>query len=224
MGDENGDGDIVGDEDDFNLWNGPEAIMADVKELYLIDKQGKKRTFLRWNWENDPNRKNTSESCQKDLTTGRPNDNCIANIQILKMNGSDLGHLHNGSNASQGKYDGNIDTWTCELGWSCRGGNSTNGSVATGKNEEWINLFPNSVTVRNFKIEVFPKKDPWLSAAAPDCGQLPPTEQVNCVSPFIHPYVRITLELGFSHGARRALRGENPTISVSTTISLDDFR
>lgn len=92
--------------------------------------------------------------------------------------------------------------------------------IATGKDEEWKNLFPNSISVRKFRLDAFPKKDPWLAAAAPDCN----AADTNCISPFIHPYVRFSLELGFSHGARRAIKGEDPIISISTTVSLDDFR
>lgn len=107
----------------------------------------------------------------------------------------------------------------CETGWDCQGMDTDAGKIATGQDKEWKKLFPNSISVRKFRLDVFPKKDPWLAAAAPDC-----TDDVTCISPFIHPYVRISIELGFSHGARRAIRGEDPIISLSTTISLDDFR
>lgn len=68
--------------------------------------------------------------------------------------------------------------------------------MATGKDEEWINLFPADINVRNFRINIYPKKDPWLAAADNDCPQ--DNSNPQCVSPFIHPYVRFTLELGFA--------------------------
>lgn len=74
--------------------------------------------------------------------------------------------------------------------------------------------------MRRFQIETYPERDPWLAAAEPDCD----STDTSCISPFIHPYVRVSLEIGFSHGKRRGLRGENPTISLQTTINLDDFR
>lgn len=41
--------------------------------------------------------------------------------------------------------------------------------IATGQDDEWINLFPNNITVRQFRIEAYPERDPWLAAAEPDC-------------------------------------------------------
>ena len=52
--DHDGNGNIMGDEDDYNLWNGPEAIDNTIHELYLIDKTKNTRTFFRWNVKQDP--------------------------------------------------------------------------------------------------------------------------------------------------------------------------
>lgn len=94
-GDEDKNNEIIGDEDDFNLWNGPEVFAKNSNgeyvepiELYLIDKQKKKRTFLRWRLITDP-RSKTGETCNKD-TNGNWNEHCLGNIQILKMDGYDL--------------------------------------------------------------------------------------------------------------------------------------
>lgn len=70
-GDEDGKDGIIGDEDDFNLWNGPEVFTkngttyTEPAELYLIDKQKKIRTFLRWKIMQDPNSK-VGENCTQD--------------------------------------------------------------------------------------------------------------------------------------------------------------
>ncbi len=79
-------------------------------------------------------------------------------------------------------------------------------------------MFPNTINVKYLSFQAYPIKDPWLSWSAPDAIQ--GTTQI---SPFIHPYVRMNLEMGFSAGKRRTLRNEDPTISISTSISLADF-
>lgn len=220
LGDENGDGSIIGDEDDRNLLNGPTAFSGntgETPELYLIDKNQNTRTFFRWNIIPDPNAPRGS-LCSIDAN-GMPSDGCLGNIQVLKTRGYDLGLAHQGTGT--GAFDGKIDTWVCDSsqGWTnCQWEPSSVGKVATGDNREWVNLFPNSVNVKNIRFEVAPLKDPWLAVAAPD-----PDPESGDRSPFIHPYVRVSLELGFSHGKRRWIKNEDPRISISTLVSLDDF-
>ena len=93
------------DDDDVDLWKWPIAIFdnKNVKELYLISKDWKKRIFLRRNliysW--DLNNDWTTDSWEK-----------LYKIQILKLRGFDLWENHdwNGKLA----YDGKIDTWACD--------------------------------------------------------------------------------------------------------------
>ena len=116
-----------------------------------------------------------------------------------------------------------VDSWFCHPGWVCSGpkvGVSSE-ELATGSGNEWIPLFPKSVNVKNLKFDLFPHKDPWLAVAAPDCNNSSPS---NCISPFIHPYVRVTLEIGFSYEKRKLLKNFNPSVTISTTINLDDFK
>lgn len=218
-GDEDGNGNIIGDEDDVNMWDGPNAVPnynPKAQELYLIDKQKNIRTFFRWNIESDDN-----STCNLDNWRGWTiPDGCKWNIQILKLSGHDIGINHDWQWPTA--YDGKIDTWVCESWWNCSGeplNNLSNRNIAIGRDSEWVNLFPKSINVRNVKFEVFPKKDPWLAASAQDCQ---PNQQ-NCTSPFIHPYVQLDLELWYSYNKRKTIKNNNPTISISTTISLDDF-
>lgn len=90
--------------------------------------------------------------------------------------------------------------------------------MATGRDDEWVDLFPSEINVKSFGLQIFPVKDPWLSWGATDAQ-----EGSNDISPFIHPYIRFTLEMGFSWKKRRAFRNEDPTISIATTVSLGDF-
>ena len=216
--DQDGDGRIVGDEDDYSILNGPVVFTGAIPELYLIDKQENTRTYFRWFIQQDPN---APSGVECSITwSGVTSSGCLGNIQMLKLKGYDAGWQHTNDMTSSWAFDGVIDTWVCDQGWSCAGSDAGGlGNVATGQDQEWINLFPSSINVKNLKFDLAPNKDPWLAVAAPDCGA-----DTNCQSPFIHPYVRFTLEIGFAQGKRRALRGDDPTISVSTTVSLDDFR
>lgn len=204
-----------GADDDRNLYRGPVAVLEDgnPRELYLYNSQDQTRTFIRWKKIQDPNAKG---NCEND------ENSCLGTIQILKLQWYDRGQEHTGeidTSVNVGAFDGKIDTWVCAKGWNCMGPEISEWRLATGRDEEWVNLFPNSINVRNFGLNVFPLRDPWLAVAEVDCNN-----DTNCLSPFIHPYVRMNLELGFSHGKRRGLRNENPIISLPVTISLDDFR
>lgn len=82
LGDENEDasGSIIGDDDDRAIGDAPEVLTGSIQELYLIDKTAKKRTYLRWNIQQDPN--NTAITCNYTTPT---NSGCIGNVQVLKL-------------------------------------------------------------------------------------------------------------------------------------------
>jgi len=195
----------VGDEDDYSILDGPEVFSGAIPALYLIDKQENTRTFFRWYIERDPNAP-ADLSCVVNASNPSAvttNSGCLANIQMLKLKGLDAGWQHTNAIAtSSGAFDGVIDTWVCAKGWVCTGADIAGmGKIATGHDTEWINLFPSSINVKSLRFDLYPKKDPWLAVAAPDCPS-----GSNCTSPFIHPYARFNLEIGFAQGKRRALR------------------
>lgn len=61
-----------------------------------------------------------------------------------------------------------IDTWVCHADWRCAGPNMASFSGATGTGSEWVDLFPDTVNVKNLRFMVYPQKDPWRAWAAPD--------------------------------------------------------
>jgi hypothetical protein len=85
--------------------------------------------------------------------------------------------------------------------WTGTGPVLSAGTLATGYAGEWVDLFPNSINVKKLEFTLYPLKDPWISWDAQDCGST-----AGCVSPFIHPYVRLQMNVGFSWGKRRALK------------------
>jgi prepilin-type N-terminal cleavage/methylation domain-containing protein len=213
--DENADasGSIMWDDDDRSIGDVQWVSTGAMQELYLINKSAKKRTYFRWNIKQDPN--NTAVTCNYSMPT---NSGCVGNVQVLKLKWLDVGLSHSGGITDKTAYDGIIDTWVCVEYGQCIWPVLANADeLATGSDPEWLDLFPSTINVKNLTFQIYPIKDPWLSWAAPDCLV------ASCVSPFIHPYVRMNLEMWFAWGKRRTLRNEDPTISISTSISLSDF-
>ncbi len=212
-------GSIIGDDDDKSIGDVPWVLSGSMQELYLINKTAKTRTYFRWNIQQDPN--NLMISCSITTASGKTltNSGCIGNVQVLKLSWYDLGLSHSGITSDLTTYNGIIDTWVCKEFDQCNWPliTSVSKKVATGSGNEWINLFPSSINVKNLSFQIYPIKDPWLSWAAPDCTV------TSCISPFIHPYVRMNLEMWFSWGKRRTIRNDDPTISISTSVSLADF-
>lgn len=217
--DENGDGNIIWDDDDRSIGDVPGVLTGSMAELYLINKNAKTRIFFRWNIKQDPN--NTAVTCAITTTaTGKilTNTGCVGNIQALRLRWLDIWLDHTGSTTDTTSYDGIVDTWVCtELGKCNWPALLTLERIATGDNTEWVDIFPSTINVKDLSFKIYPIKDPWMSWAAPDCSVS------SCISPFIHPYVRMNLEMWFSWGKRRMLKNEDPTISISTSVSLSDF-
>ncbi|MDQ7009151.1 MAG: prepilin-type N-terminal cleavage/methylation domain-containing protein [Candidatus Gracilibacteria bacterium] len=143
LGDEDGDGKIIGDDDDEYLGMGPVAFSgSEVKEIYLISADKKKRTFFRWNIKQDEIK--TSE------TRGT--------IEFLKLEGKDWGFNH--AKTGDGLYDGVIDTWLIDKEFT--GG----AEVIAGSGDidaYWQPLFGENVNVKDFKIFAYPNKDKNLA-------------------------------------------------------------
>lgn len=222
MGNEDGDmsGNILQDEDDTDIGNGPVALSGAMSELYLINHVTLERTYFRWTYRQDPD---TVLAC--DPATG---DNCLGNIEMLRLIGKDLGMSHSGDLSQDSTaYDGKIDTWVCHLDWRCSGPALPSPNsiyrlpASTGSTNEWIPLFPDYVNVRSLSFTVYPQKDPVRSWNASDCvsGTCP----ADYISTFINPYVKIQMNLGLAWSKRSVIRGDNPTISVSTTINLSNL-
>jgi len=215
--DEDGNGNIVWDEDDRDIGDGPEVISWALNELYLINETEKTRTYLRFTVKSDPNAPVwTLCSFSWGEWTG-----CIGNIQILRMRWLDRGLSHSWILTNTGAFDGIIDTWICHPDWKCSGPTIwPNEVIATGSGWEWVDLFPDTINVKNISFVAKPSKNPWRAWSAEDKAINP-----NFVTPFIHPYVKIKLTLGFSWAKRnlQIQKTDDPTISIVTTVNLSDL-
>lgn len=212
-GDEDGMGWILDDEDDRDIGNGPIVLSGSTPELYLTNPTEKTRVFFRYIVRQDPG---TSTGCVISAT-GMTNEWCMWNVQVLKMNWLDIGYTHSGTASDGSAFDGKVDTWVLHPDWSNWVSIATGDKLATGTGNEWVDLFPNSINVKSLRFNIFPQKDPWLSWSDQDCNTSSPA---NCISPFIHPYVRLQMSVWFSWGKRRVLKNDDPTISINTTINL----
>jgi len=202
--DENGDGNIIWDDDDENLWLWPIVFSwwTDVKEIYLISWDRKKRTFFRWNFKQDPDAP-PSEICSgSTFWTG-----CIWTVEFLVLDGKDWWENHNSWATSTWSFDGKIDTWiiNSDFSWWAE--------VIAWSNtwSYWQPLFPNNINIKNFEVYLYPniQKDyAWKDTSS---------------STNINPYLRIKMTLVPSWKKRKAIVWDVPEFHINTTINLADY-
>lgn len=216
-GNEDGIDGIVWDEDDVEIGDGPEVISNPMVELYLINMLKKERTYFRIQYSLDPDRI-SGATCDTNTWIG---SGCLGKIQLLKMSGKDIGYNHNaGTGWNNEAFDGNIDTWVCHPDWRCSGKSVVNpyGNVSFWNASDWVDLFPDYINVKSLKFDIYPLKNPWYAWKAQDDLATP-----GFISPFLHPYVKVEVSLWFAWKRRTIIRNDDPTITISTTLNLEDY-
>lgn len=218
LGDEDGNGNIRWDEDDKDIGDGPIVLSGSTPELYLYDPTKKERTYFRWTYKDDPGL--PASTCIYNWLNAW--SGCLGNIEMLKLTWLDIGFAHTGGIlAGTGWFDWVIDTWACHPDWPCTSPALKlpwavwSYTLPAWVDSEWVKLFPDYVSVRQLSFTVYPRKNPWRSWAAPDDLSTP-----GFISPFIQPYVRLQMTLGLAWEKRKLIRWDDPTIAISTTISL----
>ena len=213
--DEDWDDKIIWDDDDGDIWLWVDVFSwwLDVKELYLISWDKNKRTFFRWNVIYDKSHPTydsetrTNSACDFSDAYSPTWTWCLWTIEFLKLDWYDFWMDHStwdiDENSTQ--YDWVIDTWLINkdfawweevIAWS-------------NTNSYWVPLFPDSISVSDFKVFVYPNKD--LNRAWKE-------NQTN-----IAPYVRINITLIPGFRNRKWIKWSIPEINISTTISLSDI-
>lgn len=203
--DENWDWNIRWDDDDEHLWLWPIVFTwwQNVREIYLISWDRKKRTLFRWSWKEDEfPYKPTSATCN--WTTFW--SGCLWTIEILKLEWKDWWFDH--SNSSWTWYlDWIIDTWIIDPKFSWE-----NNTIAWSNSDNYRQpIFSDNISVSNFEIFAYPNidrnhawKDIWAS--------------IN-----INPYIRINMTLTPSWKKRVGMKWKIPELKLSTTINLVDY-
>lgn len=146
------------DDDDENLWIWPIAVwdQKNVKELYLISYDNKRRVFLRrkkietrtftwwWTWD-------------------------LYSLQLLKLRWFDIWNKHSLSLIWSWLYDWKIDTWACDYqkGFVCNGSSLgwAYSSYRLPKNSDdwWINWTTKDITITDWNLQIYPSVNPDLS-------------------------------------------------------------
>jgi hypothetical protein len=205
--DENNDGNIMNDDDDEFIWDGPDVFdfWTDVKELYLLSWDKKNRTFIRWNtWVflgEDNNECNTSNDYL---------DNCtIWTIQFLRLEWKDWWFDHDSGivDTDGTQYDWKIDTWVIDsqFTWWVKV-IAGSGSI----DSYWKELFPDTITVKNFKVYAYPNIDYNYAWKKVD------------TSTNVSPYVILNYTIEPSWKVKKMLKNTPKEIIINSTINLTE--
>ncbi len=206
--DEDGDGNIIWDDDDEYVWEWPAWFVSwiNVKELYLISWDKTRRTYFRWTVKEDPYATWSSLNCNFGTWEFPTWSGCLWTIEFLKLDWKDWWMDHSTwSTASWTLYDWVIDTWLINenfSGWW---------KIAWSDSYNWLPLFPDSINVSDFEVYVYPNKD--VKQAWKD-----KSEETNT-----SPYVRIKLKLSPSWKTKKKIKWKVPEFELNTTINLTDI-
>lgn len=210
--DEDGNGSIIGDDDDEILGEGPSVfdIWDDITELYLISWDKKRRTYFRYHVIPDPDKPSLS-SCDTVDERNFTGAWCLGTIQFLELEWKDWwsAHVEDGTGGDEPgtRFDGIIDTWIISPQFS----GSPDVIAGADKLDYWEDLFPSTISVSEFKIHWFPNKDRELAWKED-------TPAINTA-----PYIRLSMKLQPSWKKRKLIKSKVPELDISTTISLSDL-
>lgn len=208
---------IIWDDDDENLWLGPVLFMSweNVKEIYLISRDQRKRTLFRWNIIEDPFEKPSSATCVNWTWSW-----CLWTIEFLRLDWEDWGVYHDISNIDSNWV---VDTWIIDndfipwddrvIAWTNEGHFKSSRCFNDCTDYYWIwqPLFPDTINVKNFEVYAYPNIDRDYSW------------RDNSVLSNVNPYLQIKLTLAPSWKKRAQMRWEMPIVEISTTINLSEY-
>ncbi|MBF0913783.1 prepilin-type N-terminal cleavage/methylation domain-containing protein [Candidatus Gracilibacteria bacterium] len=210
-GDENGDGKIIRDDDDEHKGSGPEVFDAgsDVKELYLLSGDKKKRTLIRWKYFQDEFITDSSKKC-----SDNPDDKqyCRGTIEFLELEGKDWGLDHNSAVNDDFQNDGVVDTWIISKEFT--GGEEiiAGGEQDGGKYRK--ELFSDDINISDFKISAYPNIDNTKT------WNVDLKEQKSYL---VSPYVTISMQLKPSWKLKAKIQGNIKDVNFNSTINLTDI-
>jgi len=202
------------DDDDTDLWIWPDAIADNwnIKELYLISKDWKKRIFFRrklvWSWDFNYN------WTAWDVPWER-----LYKLQMLKLRWFDIWSWHDADNIWKTFNDGYIDTWACDkkewfkCNWADIGWWYNWYKLPANVNDGWADITSNDISVDKFNLTIYPMKSPdyaWSTWAYQ-----------------IAPYIRMDLKTRFYPiNYQRKINPEtvmNYTMNIQTTFSVKPY-
>ncbi len=155
------------DDDDTDIWLWPDAIIdnGNIKELYLISKDGKKRTYFRkklvWSWD-----------FNKDWNYWQLTWEKLYKLQILKLRWFDIWKDHKADTFWPTFNDWQIDTWACDkkewfiCKWDSIDWWYNNYNLPVDENDWWTDLTQNDISIEKFNLTIYPEKNPdyaWIT-------------------------------------------------------------
>lgn len=230
--DEDGDWNIIWDDDDKHLWRWPEVFDSgsDVKELYLLSWDKKTRTFFRWYIKKDEYVKDDTKDCESELTKDsnwywipKSTDKfqyCRWTIQFLQLEGKDWWMDHNSNNIDDDKTQNDwvVDTWVIASNFSWKSNSDSDNTVIAWTWEDkkyWKELFSDSINISDFKVFAYPNID------SSKVWDITPEEQKKYK---ISPYVILSFEVKPSWKVKAKISWwEIKPIRFNTTINLTDI-
>lgn len=203
--DEDGDLEIIWDDDDEYLWDWPLVFnhWEELAELYLISGDKRTRTIFRWNIEDDTD--GPPVACTQVWITNSYTWSCRWTIEYVVLEWKDRWMDHDLVSSDSTQSDWVIDTWLInnnfDQGWS----------VAWSSSFDWVSLFPESINISEFKVYAYPSKD--LSHSWKNID-----DEVN-----ISPYVVLKLKILPSWKSRKKMNWIWEEESFSMTINLSEI-
>lgn len=205
--DHNWDWKIIWDDDDAQLFNGPETFFPswEVQELYLISWNKRQRTLFRWTVKTDPDAP-AWNICDFSNSKSPTWSWCLWTIEFLKLEWKDWWINHSPDNLSATwVYDWIVDTWLIDQNFSWI---STGGIIAWSDDTNYrVPLFSSSINVKDVKFFLYPNKDWYLASNEAQ----------------ISPYLRIQYTITSSWKKRKWIRWKIPELNFSSTINLSDI-
>lgn len=195
---------FIGDDDDLfrGIW--PEAFPSNIaqKELYLINTWRNTRTYFRHSFALDPDAPAWANCSGTDKIIGT---GCLGKIEFLRLKWEDWWYNHR-DNEGFGDNDGIIDTWIIDPDFTS---DSSTATIAGSDGiDYWQSLSPENIHVRDVEFYLYPNKDSefsWRDSSS----ELQ-----------ISPYLQIKMTLEPSWKERVRIRGEIPSVEISTTLQL----
>lgn len=167
-----------------NMYQWPIAIDPNtwLDYLYLINSDWTERYYFRR------------------ILTGANND--LYKVQVLRLKWYDAGLKHDFSDDSTWRFDWFIDTWACDFQqWFVCNSDTvvTWNSILPNDYNDWrVDLTSDKVTVSDFRIDIYPNKDPYMDTSADNIQD---------------PYMKITITMNLYN------KPSIEEITLSTTLS-----
>ena len=174
--------------EDANAVSATGASIYNQEELYIINNAGNQKTLLR--------RVEDAEGQGK--------------LQILTLNGYDIGYDNGATTITATQNDGVIDTWVCAKDYTCSGtisDGTSAGEILGNNNDGWTDYSPSSLDITALKFFIAPLEDPRKAY----------NENTDGIQ--MQPHITVLISAQTAQKKAMGLPGKTPTVTLQTTVS-----